>query len=53
MGDYFREIVANHRAEHHMGEASFAQIDEVAETDVEQVSQFLLSQPANSKGRCM
>ena len=53
MSEDLRQVVAHHRAEHHMGQASFAQVDEVAETDVEQVSQFLLSQPANSKGRCM
>ena len=53
MSDDLREFVAHHRAEHHMRQACFAQVDEVAETDMEQVSQFLFSQPANSKGRCM
>ena len=53
MGENLGELVAHHRAEHDMGQASFAQIDEVAETDVEQVGQFLFSQPPCSRGICM
>ena len=53
MSEDLRQVVAHHRAEHHMGQASFAQVDEVAETDVEQVGQFLFSQPPGSRGICM
>ncbi len=53
MPDDLREFVAHHRTEHHMRQACFAQVDEVAETDMEQVGQFLFSQPLGSRGICM
>ena len=53
MGENLGELVAHHRAEHHMGQACLAQVDEVAEADVQQVGEFLFSQPACGWGRCI
>ena len=52
MSEDLRQVVAHHRAEHHMGQASFAQVDEVAEADAEQVGEFLFSQPQVRRGIC-
>ncbi len=53
MGEDLRQVVAHHRAEHHVGQASFAQVDEVAQADAEQVGEFLFSQPPDGECRCM
>lgn len=53
MGENLGEFVAHHRAEHHMGQACLAQVDEVAEADAQQVGEFLFSQPVCGWGRCI
>ena len=53
MGENLGEVVAHHRAEHHMGQPCLAQVDEVAEADAQQVGEFLFSQPVCGWGRCI